>query len=92
MIYLILGAIIVALLVSHAVILFLPRSSFGVRFLVAVPIVFALYISSLWMLERLLTHRVVNLHSLLAWAIVAGVATGITFLVQLFLSNRRWRR
>jgi accessory gene regulator protein AgrB len=67
MTYLILIGLMLALLVNHAVFLFMRRTSIGARITVAVPLVLLLCIATLWMLGRILSHRAMDFGSTTAW-------------------------
>jgi hypothetical protein len=71
MMYLILAGLVLALLVNHAVFLFMRRASIGTRIAVAVPIVLLMCVAVLWLLGRVLSHRAMDFESMTAWLEVA---------------------
>ena len=92
MIYLILACLILALLVNHAVFLFMRRTSTTMRIALAASCVLMTCIAVLWLFGRILSHRVMDFESATAWLEVTLFSVASTCALQaLYGRNQGFR-
>lgn len=89
MTYLIIIALVVGVLVNHAVWLLLSRRSTTLRMGVAVPAVVLIYLGVLWMLGTILSHGGISEGSLGDWGLLILFAAAISFAYQFALGRMK---
>lgn len=85
---LVLIGLILALMVNHAVFLFLPHASLLSRVAVGAPIVLLLCVAAGWMIERVMSHRAMDFGSWIAWSAVALFSVFSTVALQVMYGRR----